>query len=286
MRKELTQLIFMIGISALCLECSKNTIIVSENTPPSINNVPSIKIENYVNRIFIDLIGREPLDQEMDEAVEALRTNELSIESRLTLIEQLQNSEIKIEGDTSYKRAYFRQLYIKAKIHLLEGAADATIRGFSGDEGEAAARLKAVVEGRQELEEGIITINELFGRMVHNAVYDQINMNSFNFVNATFDNLFWRFPTNEEFRAGFDMVDSNTPATLLGKSGQSKADYVHILSNSREIFEGLIIWVYQQLLARRPTTEETATLLLDFIDSKDIRKVEQAVMITNEYANF
>ena len=26
-------------------------------------------------------------------------------------------------------------------------------------------------------------------------------MNSFNFVNATFDNLFWRFPTNAEFDA-------------------------------------------------------------------------------------
>ena len=113
----------------------------------------------------------------------------------------------------------------------------------------------------------------MLARMVHNRVYDQVNMNTFNFVNASFENLLWRFPTDEEFDAGFGMVEFNTSTTLFGQPGQNKADYVSILSSSREMFEGNIIWVYRQLLARVPTTEETSLLLEDYFTHRDIALV-------------
>jgi len=40
------------------------------------------------------------------------------------------------------------------------------------------------------------------------------------------------------------------------------------------------------LLARRPTTEETAAILEDFIQHKDLRLIQRVVMVTDEYANF
>jgi hypothetical protein len=40
------------------------------------------------------------------------------------------------------------------------------------------------------------------------------------------------------------------------------------------------------LLSRRPTTEETAELLNDFYQHRDIRIIQRHIMVTDEYANF
>ena len=75
-------------------------------------------------------------------------------------------------------------------------------------------------------------------------------------------------------------------ASMFGQVGQNKTDYVNIFSNSREMYEGMIIWTFQQILSRSPTTEETATFLEDFINHKDIKIIHRQIMVTDEYANF
>ncbi len=271
---------------ALAWSCSKETIFVDNNQPPSINNVPRIRIQHYVNKLFIDLLGREATDTELDGEVQAMIDAELSVAHRTALIQKLQSSTDFIEGDTSYRRAFYFNLYNLAKVHCLEGVSDATISDFGSGSEEGEAKAAAVINSWRDLEARAIQIHELFARMIDNGVYDEINMNSFNFVNASFDNLLWRFPGNSEFAAGFEMVEHGGTASLFGQSGQSKADYISILTNSREMFEGLIIYVYQQLLSRRPESHEVEALHNDFYQHRDIRPVLQAVMVTDEYANF
>jgi len=269
------------------LSCKEETIIISDNNPPVASAVPLVKIENYVNRVFIDLIGREPIDNEMFNEVVTLRAADLSEKARLDLIQKLQTSTDFVEGDTSYQQAYYQYLYNVSKIRLLEGASDAKIsERIENDNSEADLRLIAVLNSRKDLLEGNLNIEGMFQRMIHNKIYDDINMNSFNFVNASFDNLYWRFPTNEEFDAGYNMVEFDMNQNLLGAQGANKTDYVNIIATNKEMSEGIIIWVYQTLLARRPTTEETVELLDDFFINKDIRLIQQAVMVKDEYANF
>ena len=270
------------------LSCTKKeTIILDDNQPPIVNYVPAIKIENYINRIFIDLLGREPLDSEMQAEVAALRADTLSVEAREALIIKLQTSTDFIEGDTSYQRAFAQHMYNLSKVRCIEGASNAEIRTFFNNASEAdSSRLFKVLNSRRDFQNGDIQIHEMFARMIHNLVYDQINMNSFNFVNATFDNLLWRFPTDSEFKAGFDMVEFQLPQTLFNEAGENKTDYVEILTESREMFEGILIWTYQQLLARRPTTEETFFLLEDFFQHRDLRLIQRHIMVKDEYANF
>ncbi|RMD73137.1 MAG: hypothetical protein D6818_05270 [Bacteroidetes bacterium] len=273
--------------AALWTGCRKELIVIPDNEPPVVNNVPAIKIEHYVNRLFIDLLGREPLDDELAREVAALRAAELSQAARLALVVKLQSDTSWVEGDSSYRRAWSQHFYNLAKVRCLEGASDAEIRQFLNNATpDDSVRLLDVLASRRALELGQIQAHELFARMVYNRVYDQINMNTFNFVNATFDNLLWRYPTHAEFQAGFDMVEHGYTRTLFGEEGSSKDDYVQILTHSYEMFEGMIIWVYEQLLARRPTTEETIRLLPDFYQHRDIRKIQQAVLVTDEYAGF
>ncbi len=301
MKQALPLLILLLAV----LSCTKDQVLVPDNQPPNYEGIPLIKIQNYVNRLFIDLLAREPLDDEMDEFVQELQLAKLAPEARLVQVIRLQTDTSFIVGDTSYQRAYIQNLYNQAKARTLEGVSDSEIKGDAGiflggaykdslvgnwegytEKMKAAERLLTVIRGRSEFQSGQITYDRLFARCVNNSIYDKINMNTVNFVNATFDNLLWRYPTKSELLEGFNMIEYNLPATLFGKLGTSKDDYVEILTNSREMFEGLIIWSYQQLVARRPSSEEAGLLLPDFASHRDIRLIQQKILITDEYANF
>ena len=64
--------------------------------------------------------------------------------------------------------------------------------------------------------------------MIDNPIYDVINMNTFNFVRSTFDQLLWRLPTAQEFDNGFAMIEFNQTAELFGYSGSDKNDYIPV----------------------------------------------------------
>lgn len=287
------------------LSCSKDEVFIPDNQPPDYSGVPLVKVQNFVNRLYIDLLAREPLDEEMDRDVQALLDDTLSAAARLDLVVRLQTDTAFIEGDTSYQRAYYQNLYNLAKARCLEGASDGELNSEAGIYAFGAYKdsllgnwegytrnvrerdkLLAVVAARGALERGEIAYADLYQRVVFNAIYDRINMNTVNFVNATFDNLLWRYPTKSELQTGFQMVELDKPGTLFGKQGSNKEDYVRILATSREMYEGLIIWCHRQLLARPPTSRETADLLLPFLDHRDIRLIQRHILVTDEYANF
>ncbi|MFM1875393.1 MAG: hypothetical protein RL266_1130, partial [Bacteroidota bacterium] len=292
-------------LALLLAGCSKDPDLIPDNDAPYYSEVSDLLIENYVNRVYIDQIGREPFDAEMSSEVQTLKAADLSFESREAMILKLQTSTDFIPGDLSYKHAYYNRIYEQGKARFLEAASNAEINevmgpiasGILGDslngnwEGVAERhslidKLRAVLNSEEKYMNGEMEISDVCAAMINNAVYDEINMNTFNFVNASFDNLFFRFPTQAEFYAGFNMIEYNQPQSLLGLSGQNKDEYVQILANSREFYEGLIVWSYQVLLAREPSTTETNELMTDLWVDHDLQKVQRAIMITDEYAHF
>ena len=221
------------------------------------------------------------------------------------MILKLQTSTDFIDGDISYKHAYYNRLYEQGKARFMEAASNAEIQEVMGPiaggilndslngnwEGLAERYLKldklqAVLDSEKDYFDEEIGIEEMCAAMVNNAVFDEINMNTFNFVNACFDNLFFRYPTQAEFYAGFNMIEYNQPAILLGQSAQNKDEFVAVLVNSRAFYEGLVVWSYQVLLAREPSTAETNELMIDLWMDHDLQKVQRAIMVTDEYAHF
>lgn len=298
-------LLFLFSFILLSYGCKKDPDLVPDNDAPYYSEVSDLLIENYINRVYIDQIGREPFDSEMNAERIALKAADLSFEAREAMIIKLQTNQQYIAGDISYKHAYYNRLYEQCKARFMEAASNAEIHetmgpiaggilsdSLSGNwEGLAErysllAKLQAVLNSESEYMNGSIGISQMCGAMINNAVFDEINMNTFNFVNASFDNMFFRFPTNAEFLAGYDMVEYNQPSTLLGASGQNKDEFVNILANSREFYEGLIGWSYRLLLAREPSTAETNKLMIDLWTDHDLQKVQRQIMITDEYARF
>lgn len=294
--------LFTVLISA----CKKDKeIVVPNNTAPYYDGVPKVVLQNYINRLFIDLVGREALDAEMEAEENYLRSNDLSITSRAFLINKLQTDTSYIVGDSSYKQAYYNRFYELCKARVLEAASNEFIYerineyngvvfqdSIAGDSlsmslaKQQAQNLTKIIACERDYLRDSIEIKDVFARMLNNAVYDEINMNTFNFLNASFNDLFFRFPTNNEFNAGFNMIEYNTADVLFGKSASHKGEYLQILVNSQEFYEGIIRWMYNNLLARDPSTQEVYSLMQTFLNNHDVQKIQLHIMQSDEYANF
>jgi hypothetical protein len=151
---------------------------------------------------------------------------------------------------------------------------------------QEANRLQDVLNSRAEWQGDEIEIDEMVRRMMFNSVYDNINMNAFNFVNASFDDLFFRFPTQPEFESAYTIIEFNQPAVIFNTVAQNKSEYLNALTATGEFHEGMVVWVYRSLLSREPNTVEVYTNSTDFSTTQNISAIQRAVLISDEYAGF
>ena len=203
-------------------------VVVPDNQPPQGQYVSTVQIENYIQRCFIDLLGREALDEEMDFYFNLLKTNELSSESRDAMLLDLQQDTSYRQGDSSYRHAYSQRIYSLGKGRMLEsvendyiyqemGQLQNDLSGAinNGDSSLAAffreriQDAQAVLNIPKDYRLGLLTMDSMHVRLMDNLVYDQINMGTFNFVISAFDNLLYRYPTDAEYEAGYTMVEDN-----------------------------------------------------------------------------
>ena len=281
-------------------------MIIPDNDSHSDTGISGIKIENYVNRLYIDLIGREPTDEEQLTESEILNDNDLSEESRLDLIDRLMTDTTFRINEGSYQEAYSLNLYILAKIRCLEGITDQIIRSdfLSNFKGNAyrdslnglwdsynknlneIRRIEYLLRCSDQLQQGVLKYHEIFAFLIDNAIYDELNMNTFNFIRASFDQLLFRLPTEEEYFQAFNMVEGQQLNVLLGESGNSKNDYIDILIHSPAMKEGMIRWAFLTFLLREGSPDEVASLLEDYQEHNDINRIIAKIVVTDEYANF
>ena len=295
--------IFLFIISLF--SCEKNQNVITNNNAPYYGEISTLLIENYVNRCYIDLLGREPLDDEMIKDVQFLRDNEVTIESREELLYKLQFDTTYIEGDSSYNHAYFHRFYDLVKVRLIEGASNSYIHSqnanwwFEYEKDSLAGnminaykrlleynKLNDILKSENQYRNGIISVSELHRRMVYNSIYDDINMNTFNYINAIFDNLLFRYPTNYEFNECKLMIDDNSTQVLMGSSGNCKYDVTTIICNSDEFYEGLVNWSYITFLGREANAQERDELMNDLISFNDYQKIQRIILSSDEYAHF
>lgn len=296
--------LLFLSLLALFSSCTEE-IIVPDNDAPNYSEISTILIENYVNRVYIDFIGREPIDSEMTLEVTALRNADLDFITRKNMIVKLQTDSSYVFGDSSYRRAYYHRVYNLSKARVIEGASDAEIGqevgilknqvyqdSVNGDwpayhqHKAQLQKLLDILYCDTQYENRLIGIDTVFARMINNDIYDFINMNTFNFINATYDNLLFRYPTSEEFNRAYGVIESNQSELIFGTPASNKDEYVQALIGSTEFYQGCVIWAYQTLLQRDPSAAEVAHHMDDFMASKDFQKVQLEIAITDEYAGF
>jgi len=107
---------------------------------------------------------------------------------------------------------------------------------------------------------GEITINEFMSRITRNQFYEEVNMGAENYVLSCFF-FFLRTPTNAQLIVSVNMVSGN-PAQVFFQDGNNQNDFINIIMNTAEFYQGLSIDIYNQLLVRQPDSQEMVDAIL------------------------
>jgi hypothetical protein len=131
----------------------------------------------------------------------------------------------------------------------------------------------------------LISINKFYSTFCDNSFYDDINMGSLNFVQSCFEGYFLRSASSTETTNGVKMVDGESKIILL-KNGNSKDDFIRIITETDEFYQGLVIDNYRGFLSRNPTSYESYKATFDFKNSSDLAEMQKSILKTDEYAGF
>jgi hypothetical protein len=293
----------LLGLVCCCflLACKKternivheNYEVSGLNEIPPYNGITRLQTSNYVNKLNIDLLGVEPTQEQLEEDVDFLINNGLDQKARTTIIEQLMTAP-----------AYFDRLFQLASIQLLNGM-DRTqieairteqefVRDFLNSNGDSLTgkiveqeivKLTQLLTAQTDYQNGSLTINGFFKRFIYNLVYDEINMGSENFAISCFENLLKRYPTTIELERAVKMIDGQ-PNHVLLVGGNSKLDFVDIIVGSSDFHAGQLIDIYQQMLLRKPSSDELSEATVRFVKAGDYENELLTLMVTDEYAGF
>ena len=288
-------LLVLTGFSA----CSPEELVYENNPVPPYDGVPTVLVDAYLTRAFIDLIGREPLELELESERAALRAGALGMEARSNVVARLMGA------DPDYAPLYDRKLSDDLSGRFLDGFSQeamdaeleslldmATMDSLQGNttgylyntwQAERMARLRGAIDSYRL---GSINWREVSRRFCDNVTYDDINMNSFNFINATFDDLFGRYPTEAEFEQAYAAVEFNSTSVVFGTAISNAAEYLQVLVANGEFDEGSVRWWAERLLVRPITDAEMVSWRQTVGPDVNIRALQQLLITSDEYADF
>lgn len=304
---KLNRIGLVLGVCILVLSaCTKTeNIVISGNKIPNYKGVSTLKIENYVQRMFIDLLGREATDIERLSFTKQLKSAELHDSCRQRLAHLLMFDTTYRSGDSSYRHAFAQRIYDISKARFLEGAADPSIAQFIGNLSfaitvsrlngdsinvyryiDAQKKFYDVLNSRIAFRKEMKDYRNMCAVMMNNDIYDGINMNSFNFINAVFDNCLLRKPTKDEFDRSYAIIEKNIPSAVFSRWAANKNEYCDAIVNSDAFHESQIRWFYFVLLQREASTAEVSQLFPLFYIDHRIETIIQKVITGDEYAQF
>jgi len=285
MNKVIIVALLLLAVSA----CTKtDDIIIKNNQPPTDKTIDSSTVLLYINKTYINLMGREPGATERAEAIDILRQNNFSIDNRKQFLELLL-------GIPEYKR----NLFIVANAEFLNSIDSVEIANqiylfqlllmqpqyapFFDVLNAEIARLTQLNKTTQDLINGTLDYRGMLKRITDNYFYDQINMGTENFVVFTFINYLFRYPSDSELAQGKVMVDGNN-ATLFLELGKSKTDFINIFFNSNDYYEGQVRYIFKKYLFREPTSAEIPFYANPYKTTGDYTAMQKNILSTDEYA--
>ncbi|MEO6166797.1 MAG: hypothetical protein ABIO98_04700 [Chitinophagales bacterium] len=266
---------------------------ITNNAPPPYSGVSEVQLTNYINRLYIDLLGRAPTQNEIENSVEYLESRALSDQAKDTLIQELMNTEDYYHVFFTLTSADFinaadsaaivYEIEVIKFVHYVDSL-NGNTQNFIYYQYELN-RLYRLQNITVSFRNGSASLNEYFAAFLDNYFYDQVNMGTENFVKGSFSDLFRRSPTQSELITAVTMVDNN-PAILFTQDGDSKGDFITIVTTNHEFYEGLVIKAYSQLLLREAISQELTEGTATLQESKDYPAFQKQLMKTDEYAGF
>jgi len=273
----------------LILSCNKTEEkIISDNNPPADNTIPASLRINFINKIYISLIGREPETAEFNAADLTLRNSNFSSASRKTIVQEILNQDAFLDREFEIYRNDLISGVDTAEISELITTFEFLLTNSTYMQQWPLieiekARLISLRNVSAELKNGTISLIEMQRRCVDNYYFDQLNMGSLNFVIACFQHLLLRNPTQFEQTEGVKMVDGFNGILFL-QTGESKAQFQQIFFQSDDYYAGQIKLIYLRFMLRLPTSEEEVFYSSRLKSDGNISNVLIDLLSSDEYA--
>jgi hypothetical protein len=120
--------------------------------------------------------------------------------------------------------------------------------------------------------------------MMFNSLYDDLNMGTFNFIYASFDQNFYRYPTDEEYNQLYAPIEYNGPGIFFQQNVSNKSEMLDVLIESTEFKEGLVRWFYRSYFIREPEAQELTDGIAYWSTQNDFNGFIQKILSDDEYA--
>lgn len=268
--------------------CVKSELeTVGGNNPPPDTSISNSVYTDYINRVYIAVLGREPDSAEFASDFLSLKDNRLDQASRRSFLDKVftdpryrwrrfekLNSEILNDMDTL-------EVYSQIQIFdfLLADSTNQSLWPFIQAERD---RLVVLRDTPARYAAGLIDVRALKSVMINNFFYDQINMGADNFVISSFQHFLNRNPTVDEQQNAVSMVNGFN-AILFLQSGSSKSDYLRIFFNSRDYFEGTVVRLYLDYLLRNPGSLEMSVAANKYQSTLDFESIQKDILSGDEF---
>ena len=280
--------IFLIAFLLVIASCTKHEEeVVPNNVAPPDSTISNLAIESYINKVYISVLGREPISSEFDDAWNLLSPSNASETSRKVFLDNVfLNPEYNQRIYDLARADYLDNLdtidindQINLYILLLADSSYILFWDVIEYEKERLEKLRSIPS---DLLNGQISIKEVQLRCSDNYFFDELNMGSLNFVVAVFQNIIRRYPTMAELDAGIDMVDGIT-TILLFEVGGSKDDFLEIFFDSSDFYEGQVRDLYLRYLLREPNSFEMSVASIKYKNSNNYSDLQKDILILDEF---
>lgn len=262
--------------------------MVPGNTAPPDRTISNVVKETYVNKVYISVLGRKPLDKEFANGLTILNQHNFSAENRKQLLDTVLAGE-----------EYNSHLYSMARQDLLNNMDTAEISNniyvlnlLLGNSDYAPyydfltyeiKRLEAMKAIPSDLQSGSMNVIELHRRCVDNMFYDGLNMGTENFVVSLFQHFMLSYPTEKDLEGGKKMVDGFT-SIFLYHSGQNKNELMDIFFSSQAYFEGQVRILFHLYLFKEPSATDIASLSALYRSGLNFKELQKNILTRDDYA--
>lgn len=276
-------------ILLLIASCSKTEdVIVKDNLPPPDGTIDSTTLEIYLHKVYVNLLGREPIGSERNDGMALLRQNNFSAAGRRQFLETLfAKAEYKENLYTVANHEYLQDLdSMEIALQLFQFNYFLTqpqYAPFYSILNYEVGRMEILQTTKAGLRSGTLNYRGMLQRMCNNYFYDQINMGTENFVVSTFQHFLLRYPSDAELLSGKTMVDGNN-AILFLEIGNSKDDYVDIFFNTDDYYEGQVRHAFTKYLFREPASAEIVLYAGIYKANDDYSRLQEEILASDEYA--
>ncbi len=285
-------LVSLFSLILVSTSCKKEEITVYKEIPGNKavpdSTVSNLLPENYVNKVYISVLGRKATDAEYNSGLNTLKTNNFSPADRSIFLDQ-----------TLAKAEYLPHHYTMARVDLLNDIdtneftnyiavfqlllTDTTYASIWQILNYEIVRLEKMKSLSADLKSGAISIRDAHLRCTNNYFYDQINMGTENFVVSLWQNFLFRYPTIDELTEASKMVNGFNGIVLL-KDGIGKDELLNIFFNSNEYYEGQARDFFKRYLFREPSSAEMSEMASLYKTSGNLKTLQKAILTSKEYS--